>query len=201
MAVPDTHDETPPPAARAGLWPRRWRSRIGLGAAVVALVAGSFAWLDRERIAGDFLDDYLRENGVAATYDIVAIGPETQVIENLVVGDPALPDLTVRRMVIDLGVGWQGPEVRRVRIKGARVFATYRGGAFSLGALDPLVFTGSKEPAALPAIDVELSDARGLIESDYGRVGVKLEGKGRLDDGFAGTLAASAPGIGTESSS
>lgn len=198
MAVPDTHDETPPPAARAGLWPRRWRSRIGLGAAVVALVAGSFAWLDRERIAGDFLDDYLRENGVAATYDIVAIGPETQVIENLVVGDPARPDLTARRMVVELGVGWQGPEVRRVRIEGARLFGSYRGGTFSLGALDPLIFTDSKEPPRLPAIDVALVDARALIESDYGAVGIKLEGAGRLDDGFAGTLAVAAPGIGVE---
>ncbi|MCZ8136401.1 MAG: YdbH domain-containing protein [Porphyrobacter sp.] len=198
MAVPDTHDETPPPATRAGLWPRRWRSRIGLGAAVVALVAGSVIWLDRERIAGDFLDDYLRENGVAATYDIVAIGPETQVIENLVVGDPARPDLTARRMVVELGVGWQGPEVRRVRIEGARLYGTYLGGTFSLGALDPLIFTDSKEPPRLPAINVALVDARALIESDYGALGIKLEGGGRLDDGFAGMLAVAAPGIGVE---
>ncbi len=198
MAVPDTHDETPPPAARAGLWPRRWRSRIGLGGAVVALAAGSFAWLDRERIAGDFLDDYLRENGVVASYDLVAIGPRTQVIENLVVGDPARPDLTARRMVVELGVGWQGPEVRRVRVEGARLFGSYTGGRFSLGALDPLVLTDSKEPPRLPAIDVALVDARALIASDYGALGIKLEGAGRLDDGFAGTLAVAAPGIGIE---
>ncbi|MFN4019390.1 MAG: YdbH domain-containing protein [Erythrobacter sp.] len=198
MAVPDTHDKTLPPAARAGLWPRRWRSRIGFGGAVVALAAGSFAWLDRERIAGDFLDDYLRENGVAASYDIVAISPETQVIENLVVGDPARPDLTARRMVVELGVGWQGPEVRRVRIEGARLFGSYRGGTFSLGALDRLISTDSKEPPRLPAIDVVLADARALIESDYGALGIKLEGAGRLDDGFDGTLAVAAPGIGMD---
>ncbi|MEE4316148.1 MAG: YdbH domain-containing protein, partial [Erythrobacter sp.] len=44
--------------------------------------------------------------------------------------------------------------------------------------------------------DLVLNDARALLESDYGAVGVKLEGHGRLDDGFAGTLAATAPGIG-----
>lgn len=198
MAAPEMQDETPPPAARAGLWPRRWRSRIGLGGAVVALAAGSVAWFDRERIAGDFIDDYLRENGVAATYDIVAIGPETQVIENLVVGDPARPDLTARRMVVQLGVGWAGPEVRGVRLEGARLYGSYRGGKFSLGALDPLLFTDSKEPPRLPAIDLALVDGRALIASDYGAVGVKLEGSGRLDDGFAGTLAATAPGVGVE---
>jgi hypothetical protein len=198
MAAPETHDETPPPAARAGLWPRRWRSRIGLGGAVVALVAGSVAWLDRERIAGDFIDDYLSENGVAASYAIIAIGPETQVIENLVVGDPARPDFTARRMVVELGVGWAGPEVRSVRLEGARLYGSYLGGKFSLGALDPLVFTGSKEPPRLPAIDLTLVDGRALIASDYGAVGVKLDGAGRLDDGFAGTLAVAAPGIGVE---
>ncbi len=198
MAAPETQDETPPPAARAGLWPRRWRSRIGLGGAVVALAAGSIAWLDRERIAGDFIDDYLAENGVAATYDIVAIGPETQVIENLVVGDPARPDLTARRMVVELGVGWAGPEVRRVRLEGARLYGSYLGGKFSLGALDPLVFTDSAEPPRLPAIDLALVDGRALIASDFGAVGLKLEGSGRLDDGFVGTLAVAAPGIGVE---
>lgn len=194
MAVPETQDETSPPTAR----PRRWRRRIGLGGAALALVAGSTAWLDRERIAGDVIDDYLAGEGVPATYDIVAIGPRTQVIENLVIGDPARPDFTAKRMVVELGVGWAGPELRRVRIDGARLFASWRGGKLSLGALDRLVFTDSKEPPALPAIDLVLHDGRALLESDYGAVGVKLEGRGRLDDGFAGTLAATAPGIGVE---
>ncbi|RNJ63228.1 MAG: hypothetical protein EDM03_02045 [Porphyrobacter sp. IPPAS B-1204] len=176
--------------------PRRWRRRVALGLAAVVLAGGGTAWLSREQIASDLIDDYLRQNGVAATYDIVAIGPRQQVIENLVIGDPARPDLTVRRMVVETGVGWAGPEVRRVAVDGARLFASFRGGTFSFGALDPLVFTGSDAPPALPAIDVNLTDARALVESDYGRIGVKLEGAGRLDDGFAGTLAATAPGLG-----
>ncbi|MCX9146771.1 intermembrane phospholipid transport protein YdbH family protein [Erythrobacter sp. WG] len=176
---------------------RRWPRRIGLGLAAAVLVAGGGAWLSRERIARDVIDDYLAARGVPATYRIVSLSPDRQVVDNLVVGDPARPDLTVRRMVIDMGFGWSGPAVRRVSLKGVRLFATQRGGRFSLGALDPLVFTGSKEPAALPAIAVTLSDARALVASDFGRIGVSLEGSGRLDDGFAGTLAASAPGLGT----
>jgi translocation and assembly module TamB len=176
---------------------RRWRRRAMLGVAAVALAGAGTAWLSRERIAEDVINDYLATRGVPATYDIVSLTPNRQVIENLVIGDPARPDLTVRRMVIETGLGWSGPRVQRVRIEGARVFASFRGGKFSLGKLDPLVFTGSAEPPALPAINVELSDARGLLESGYGRAGFKLEGKGRLDDGFAGVLAATAPGIGT----
>ena len=178
---------------------RRWRRRVMLGVAAIALAGAGTAWLSRERIAEDVIDGYLAERGVPATYDIVSLTPNRQVIENLVIGDPGRPDLTVRRMVIETGFGWRGPSVQRVRIEGARVFASFRGGKLSLGRLDPLVFTGSTEPPALPAIEVVLTDARGLLESDYGRAGFKLEGKGRLDDGFAGELAATAPGFGTES--
>ncbi|MBU7580630.1 MAG: YdbH domain-containing protein [Porphyrobacter sp.] len=186
-------------AERGGNVPRRrrWRTRIALGVAGLALIGGSSAWIARERIAADVIDSYLAERGVPATYDIVSLTPGQQVIENLVVGDPARPDLTVRRMVIELGAGWQGPEVRRVSVTGARVFASLRGGQLSLGKLDPLVFTGSDAPMRLPAIDVSLADARALVESDYGRIGVKLVGSGRADSGFVGTLAATAPGLGT----
>ena len=178
--------------------PRRWARRIAGGVAVVALAAGSTAWLARERIAADAIDAYLAGNSVPATYDIVSLSPREQVIANLVIGDPARPDLTVRRMVVTLGAGWQGPEVRAVRVEGARLYASLHDGRVSLGALDPLVFTQSDAPPRLPAIDLALRDVRALVESDYGRIGVKLEGAGRLDDGFAGILAASAPGIGIE---
>jgi translocation and assembly module TamB len=199
MPVADEQQmEGPQEAARRRFWPRRWRSRIGAGVALVALIGGTAVWLQRERIAGNVIDDYLESHGVPATYDIVTIGPKVQVIENLVVGDPARPDLTVRRMVVEIGVGWTGPMVDRVTIEGARAFGSYRGGTFSLGALDPLIFTDSAEPPALPAINVTITDARALLESDFGRVGLFLAGAGRLDDGFAGALAASAPGVGVD---
>ena len=198
MPVAQEHDREGPQDGPRAHPPRRWRRRIALGLALAVLVGGSTAWVSRERIATNLIDDYLREKGVAATYDIVSIAPDRQVIANLVIGDPARPDLTVRRMVIETGVGWAGPELRRVSIEGARVFASLKGGTFSLGALDPLVFTQSDAAAALPAIDLVIRDSGGLIDSDYGRIGLTLAGAGRLDDGFAGTLAATAPGIGVE---
>jgi hypothetical protein len=199
MPQADAQDITVPEGSSTRrLRPRRWRSRIALGLGAAVLLSAGTTWLTRERIAGNVIDSYLQQSGVPATYDIVSIGPNAQVIENLVIGGPARPDLTVRRMVIETSVGWTGPEVRNVRVEGARLFASLRGGTFSLGALDPLVFTDSDAPPALPAIDVTLSDARALLDSDYGRIGVKLEGSGRIDDGFAGSLAATAPGIGVE---
>lgn len=175
---------------------RRWGGGLVLGLAGAIVLGGSAAWLSRERIARDVIDDYLASRRVPARYDIVTLTPQEQVIENLVVGDPARPDLTARRMVIELGVGWTGPTVRRITVEGARLFASAKDGSFTLGALDPLVFTGEEGQPALPELNIALIDARALVESDYGRIGVKLDGGGRLDDGFAGTLAATAPRAG-----
>lgn len=199
MPVADEQQiDEPQVAVQRRFWPRRLRTRIGAGVALAALIGATAVWTSREQIAGDVIDDYLDTHGVPATYDIVAIGPQVQVIENFVIGDPARPDLTVRRMVVEFGVGWAGPEVRRVAIEGARAFGSYRAGKFSLGALDPLIFTDSAEPPALPAINVTLTDARALIESDFGDIGLSLTGTGQLDDGFAGQLAATAPGVGAD---
>jgi translocation and assembly module TamB len=180
------------------LWPKLWRYRLALVCLVLLLVSGSATWFDRERLVGNLIDDYLVQNGVAARYDIVEIAPGKQILANLVVGDPDDPDLTANRVVVSLGFGFSGPAIERIRIEQPRLFGTYKDGELSLGALDPLIFTGSDDPPALPALDVEVIDGRGLIESDFGAIAIKLDGRGRLDDGFAGQLALTAPGIGAE---
>lgn len=160
------------------------------------LVSGSATWIDRDRIIGNLIDNYLIENGVTARYEIVEISPQQQVIANLAIGDPAAPDFSAEQVVIDIGFGLMGPSINKVEITQARLFGTFMDGKFSLGALDPLIFTDSEEPATLPGINVVFRDARALIETDYGAIAAKLDGAGRLDDGFEGTLAVTAPGIG-----
>jgi hypothetical protein len=51
----------------------------------------------------------------------------------------------------------------------------------------------SGEPFRLPDYDLQVVDARGLIDSDYGRLAFKADGAGALRDGFAGTIAALVP--------
>lgn len=188
------------PAAprRWRLWPRRWRYRVVFVLAALLMVASSATWIERERIVGNLIDNYLARNGIAASYDLIEISPGRQVIADLVVGDPARPDLTAEQVVIKLSLGLTGPDIDRVIITKARLFASVRDGKISFGALDPLIFTDSDEAAALPAIALELVDARARIASDFGVIGVKLDGAGRLDDGFSGQLAATAPGLGTD---
>ncbi len=77
-----------------------------------------------------------------------------------------------------------------------RLYGRYHAGKLSFGSLDKVLFGGaSKEPFRLPDMALALVDGRGLIASDLGAVGLKLEGKGNLRGGFAGTLAAIAPRV------
>ncbi|MDJ0643335.1 MAG: YdbH domain-containing protein [Erythrobacter sp.] len=177
-------------------WLTRWRWRIALGLAVLVAVAILSVWLGRDRIAGNLIDEQLAENGLEASYRIVSIGPQRQVIEDLVIGDPAAPDFTAERIVIDIEYGVFSASTGQVEVTGARIFGSYRNGEVSFGALDPLLLAETDEPAGLPDIDVRLIDARGLLQTDFGNIAMKLDGEGRLSDGFAGKLAATAPGLG-----
>ena len=165
-----------------------------LTALLVALVAG---WLTREDIADLVIEDLLEDYDIPASYDIVEIGPQKQVLANIIVGDPERPDLVIERAVIGIDYTLGLPAIGEVTLVRPRLFGTFRDGTLSLGALDPLLEPGEGEPG-LPAIDLDLIDGRALITSDYGKIGIKAQGSGPLDDGFAGSIAATAPGIGTE---
>jgi hypothetical protein len=183
---------------RRRLWPARWRWRISIIFALVIGVVVSAAWYNREQIAGNLIDDTLAASGLAASYDIEEIGPQRQVIANLVIGDPALPDLTAERVILDLTYAFGAPQVSRIELVRPRLYGRLGEGRLSFGTLDPLLYAESEEPAGLPELNVAIVDGRARIETGYGVIGAKLDGAGRLDDGFAGKLAATAPGLGVE---
>jgi hypothetical protein len=176
--------------------PARGR-RVGCGAslAVLALLIVALAalWFSRERIADNVISDMLADAGVPATYEIEQIGPSRQILRNIVVGDPARPDLTVERAEVVIKARFGFPGIAEVRLTRPRLRASYHGGKLSFGVLDPLVFTGSKAPFEFPDFRLALEDGRGVLDSDYGPVGIKLAGSGHLRGGFAGELAAVAP--------
>ncbi|MEO0699175.1 MAG: hypothetical protein AAFY81_05585, partial [Pseudomonadota bacterium] len=172
---------------------------MGLGLLALVAAALAYVWLTRERIATDLIDDYLAEIGLEANYEIVQIGLKRQIIENVVIGDPQRPDATIRRVIVDVSYGLGAPGIGAARLESPRIFATYRGGEVSLGALDPLLFSQSDAPSSgLPGFDVAIVDGGALLETDYGDVGLHLEGQGPLADGFSGRLALVAPDIGVE---
>ncbi len=172
---------------------RRWRALLLL----LSLVgfAAVWVWIAREEYAGNFIDAELAKLGLPAEYEIESIGPQRQVLRDLVIGDPDRPDLTVERIAIDLEYGFGAPQLGRIEVQGARLFGTLKDGELSFGSLDSVLFAESEEPAGLPELDLKLVDTGALIDSDYGAIGIKTSGEGLLSDGFAGTIAATAPGF------
>jgi hypothetical protein len=163
---------------------------------VLAIVAIGLlvAWLNRESIANNVIAGELESRGIDATYKIERIGGRRQVLTDIVIGDPKRPDLTVARAEVVIRHRFGFPAIAAVRLVRPRLYGTYRGGKLSFGELDPLVFPPrTEEPFELPDFALEVTDGRGLLESDFGPVGISLDGKGHLRGGFAGELAATSP--------
>ena len=175
--------------------PLRLMWRIGLILLALLLIVLTVAWFSRERIASDLIDDALSANGISATYDIVSIGPKRQVIANLVIGDPISPDLTIEQVSVDLAFGFSGAGIGAVELRRPRLYASYRGGKLDLGGLNSLLEGETSDDAGLPDFSLAILDGRARIDTDYGDVGIKIEGAGELDDGFNGTLGAIAPSV------
>ncbi|MDR6509258.1 hypothetical protein J2792_000098 [Novosphingobium capsulatum] len=173
---------------------RHWRVALwATGAAV--LVAGGGLWLARNRIADGVIARELAALGLPARYTIVSIGPGREVLANVVVGDPARPDLVIERAELSLAWSLAGPRIGQVTLVRPRLYGTVHGGHASFGALDKVIYapSSSKQPFRLPDWRLTIIDGRGLVDADQGRVAFKADGAGALRDGFAGTLAVVAP--------
>ena len=175
--------------------PRWRRKRVIFSLAGLVLLFGGLllAWTQRESIADNIIADQLAAYDLPGTYEIERIGGRRQIIANLVIGDPAAPDLTAEKVEVHLRYRIGTPAIDRVILVKPRLYGTYRDGQLSFGSLDKVIFAESEGEGGLPDLDLAIRDGRGLIESDFGPVGLKLEGSGNLADGFAGILAASAP--------
>ncbi|WP_439567718.1 intermembrane phospholipid transport protein YdbH family protein [Sphingopyxis sp.] len=178
----------------------RWRHRTLLfkkrwltAAAVVVVVAG--VWIAREPIADRFISDQLGSRGVPARYQIDAIGFRSERLSNVVIGDPANPDLTAKKVEVLLGYGWSGPYVTEIRAEGVRLYGRFVDDRLSFGALDKFRDPTSTDPFALPDLAVVLRDARARVETPWGNVGAALNGGGNLRRDFTGKLALVAPSI------
>ena len=158
---------------------------------MLMVVAILIAWWQRKQIADNYIEDLFRDNGITATYNIDSIAPDRQVLSDIVIGDPARPDLTIERMILATTPRFGLPDLTELRLVRPRIYGSYYGGKLSFGQLDPLIFTGdSEELFEFPGLELFVEDGRGLILSDYGRIGLKLDGGGHLRGGFQAEMAA-----------
>ena len=192
MAQDDAIDALPQAPARPRSFWRRWivfPFLLIFGLAFLAL------WLQREEIADDVIGDTLDSYDIPATYEVEQIGGRRQILRNIVVGDPAQPDLTVERAEVVIRYRFGLPGIASVRLVRPRLYGTYRDGELSFGALDPLIFPEEEpdEPFEFPDMRLVLVDGRALLESEYGPVGIKAEGSGHLRGVRAATRRSSRP--------
>ena len=101
------------------------RSRAQLIAALASLfiilvIAG--VWTQRVGIASRFIDNELERRNVPATYKIARLGLRTEILEDLVIGDPRRPDATAERVLIKIGLRWGYPKVDLIEAEGVRIF-------------------------------------------------------------------------------
>ena len=171
---------------------RAWRKALLL-VALLLFVALLLAWFERARIADNILARELSRRGIEARYKIEEIGTTRQVLRDVAIGSEAAPDLTIDRLTIRIRHRLGFPVVTSVTATRPRLYGSYREGRLSFGALDPLVFGEGEEPFELPDLVLAIEDGGGLLETDLGRVGLRLAGSGNLRSGFAGEIAAVAP--------
>lgn len=185
-------DEAEEHRAPAGFGRRR-RAALAAATVVAALAAGS--WLERRPIASRLIDDRLASSHVVARYRIADLGPGRQRLTDVVIGDPADPDLVADWIETRTSLGLGGATLTGVRAGQVRLRARWRNGHLSLGSLDRLLPAGGAGRTGLPALSLDLADVRVRLETPAGVIGARIGGRGRLDRSFAGRLALVAGGL------
>jgi len=181
------------------------RRRVGRALSLfVAGILGLFlialfgAWLARKPIATNILSRELSRRGVQATYHLDRVGLRTQRISNLVIGNPAHPDLTAKMAQVEMRILLSGKvEVFRVVARGVRLRGQLVGDKVSWGEVDKLLPapSNSKAPFKFPDIAVDVADSTIALRTPYGPLGFAVAGKGNLTGGFKGNLAVAGPRI------
>jgi hypothetical protein len=178
--------EETPKRRRRRRWP--WVAAFFLFLILAGLL---ILWLLRFTIAADYIDRELEKRGVRATYDVKRIGFRRQRLENLVIGDPARPDLTARWVEVELDwAGFAYPKIGLITARGVRLRGRVVNGRVSLGEVDKLLPPPTGAPFRLPNQRIDVADAAIGLETPAGNVGIGLSGRGNLSNGFRGHMAA-----------
>lgn len=197
-----TAPTAPPPAPPS---PPRRRGRAGrrllLAAGVlvcVLLVLAGLLYLNRRAATRQVLIGWLERQGIPADVDIERVELDG-IVARVRIGDPGNPDVVVERVEVDYAIGspWSkaglGVTPSRIRLVRPVLRASFRGGEFSLGSLDPLVerFTGRPPRPDQRGPLVLVEQGRVRLDTEYGPVAIL--GDARIDDGKLIRLSARMP--------
>ena len=174
---------------------RRWKRRIFGTVALLFVILLVIAWWQRNHIADRFVQNELESRGVRASYEIDQVGFRTQRIRDLVIGDPANPDLIAKLVEVDVALNFSGANLRDVRADGVKVRGRYSDGKLSFGELDKFADPDSKEPFEWPDIGLVVKNAQARVDTPWGVIGAGLNGTGLLRNQFAANLSLRSSGF------
>lgn len=168
--------------------PRRWWLIGFLVIVLLAIFTVIILWSQRTIIADRYIQDYLDDLALDASYEIVDLSAKKQHLRNIRIGNTQNPDLLIDDLVVVTTPQLSGIAIDEVRLNGVRLFGAYKNDRLSFGALDQFIYTGSDDPPALPDLNISFDDARAKIATPYGAIGVSASGAGHLLDGFEGDI-------------
>ncbi len=168
--------------------PRRWWLIGFLAIILLSLLALIILWSQRTIIADRYIQDYLDDLGLDASYEIIDLGTKRQHLRNIRVGNAQNPDILIDDLVVVTTPQLSGIAIDEIRLNGVRLFGEYKDDRLSFGALDQFIYTGSEEPPALPDLNINFDDVRAKIVTPYGAIGISASGAGHLLDGFEGDI-------------
>ena len=175
----------------------RWgriASFVALVLLVLLVIAIAIVWIQRRPIATHYLKGEFERRGVTATYHLDRVGLRTQEVHDLVIGDPAHPDLVARHAIIQMRLRWNGSfDVYRIYARGVRLRGRLVHGRVSWGEIDKLLPPPSNKPFALPDFALDVADSTIALATPFGPIGFALEGDGQLSGGFKGRAAVVSP--------
>jgi hypothetical protein len=159
-------------------------------AGVILVLAAAFAWMSRRQVAREALTGWLKSKGVASEVQVEAVGPST-FVARLRLGDPARPDFVADRALIRYRLTASGAQVTDVVLTRPVLRASFRGGRWSAGSLDPLIrdFLAKPPRPGAPKPRIAVDDGRLLLATDYGPL--DLRANAHVADGRLVDLAAS----------
>ncbi len=181
-------DAAPISVRRAARW-YNGASRWAIGIAAVSLVGLLGVWSQRKPIADNYIAAYLADRDVPARYRIADIGFNRQRLTDVVIGNPTNPDLVADWVEVSTRIGVDGATVTGLRAGAVRVRGALINGRLALGSIDRLLPPSGGAPITLPAIDLDIADGRMRLTTPQGLIGIKLAGRGRLNDGWTGQAA------------
>jgi hypothetical protein len=164
---------------------------------LVLVAAAAVLWIERRDIANSIIQRQLASKGVHATYTLDRVGPRTEEVSNLVIGDPAHPDLTAKKVLIQLRLTTSlGISAYRIVARGVRLRGKVMpNGRVSWGEIDRLLPPPSKpaKPFTLPNIALDVADSSISLATPWGPFGFAMQGSGNLSGGFSGHVVSYTP--------